>query len=83
MATFGPRPGEDGRSALHALLKSKDLYSTSTCAVQTYDPSKFTVTSSGIVAGSLRARLPPGGPRADGRRSPTDLSTSSRMGSTL
>ena len=61
VASFGARPCLDGRSALHALLKSKDLYSTSTLTVKTFDPKIFTITSSGVVAAPLRDRLPPEG----------------------
>ena len=58
VSAFGERPGSDGRAALHDLFKPQDLYSTSALTVKPYGPSKFTVTSSGIVATSLYGRLP-------------------------
>ena len=58
---YGPRPECDGESALENLLRSKDLYSAAPTPVRPYEPHKFKVLSSGIVATPLRDRLPPDG----------------------
>jgi len=57
VAAFGSPPAMDGRAALLSVLRSKDLYSQSDVAVEPYDPSRFSVLSSGIVASPLRERL--------------------------
>ena len=58
---LGPPVQMDGPTALHALLKSTDVYTSAPCAVKAYYPEKFGVLSSGIEARPLRPRLPPVG----------------------
>ena len=59
VASFGPPPPIDGRSALADILKSKDIYSGSDVPVRPYNPAKFSVLTSGIEAKPLYDRLPP------------------------
>ena len=58
---YGPRPEWHGESALENLLRSNDLYSAAPSSVRPYEADKLKVLFSGIVAASLRERLPPEG----------------------